>query len=218
MLATASLIAVDEQAPFPEVVKAADVDHPAEENSGASLFLEQVRYYNPEDAYLYRLHNDSYYHLVGLSDYGSVAQLNDSSKWSVHPSHGYIVSGWAQADNIFIKPYDSWFSSYKYVLFNHTLQQEVLVNLFSPPMPMVAQTFLIVNIEPNTRMVQLSDIQFGKSIHQIQIFIIRQLWHRLVVGVNNYWSVAPYANVLINVDMYREPYSQANFFGNAVGY
>lgn len=213
VLSTASLFC--DPAPFPEVVK-----NETQKSSYLSDFQKQISY-NPEDAYLHLVHNDTYYHLVAFSDNGDIVQLHDASKWAVHPSQRMTVLYWVQADNIFIKPNNSWFSffsSYKYTLFNHTLQQSVEVNLIEPPLPMGAQTFRIVNIEPASRMIHLSDNTIWQIDPTDRNFPYWQIGQRIVIGLNNYWSQNPFVNIFINVDLYGQPYSQGNFFGYPVSY
>lgn len=183
-----------------------------------SVLPLHAAFYYPDDAYLYRIHNDAYYHLVAFSDTGDVVQLHDASTWAVHPSQRNTVLHWAQSDNIFIKPYSSCFSYYKYVLYNLSLQQAVEVNLIGYPLPMGEATFTIINIEPYSRLVQLSD----NTIWQIDLndsnFPYWQIGQRVLVGVNNNWKKATLPHILINVDMYKEPYSQADFYGYPIGY
>lgn len=190
--------------------------NPFSEKMESSNLSKQI--YHPEDAYLYRVHNDAYYHLVAFSDNGDVIQLHDASKWSVHPSERLTVLHWVQTDNIFIKPCTSWFSSYKFVLFNHTLQQSVEVNLIDPPLPMGAQTFRIVNIEPYSKKIQLSDNTIWQMDPSDSNFYYWQIGQRIVIGLNNHWSVNPFVNIFINVDLYDQPYSQGNFYGYPVSY
>lgn len=208
---SASLVAEEENT-FPEVVR---VEQTEGENSGlADLFSQQIGYH-PDDAYLYRVHNNTYSHLFSFSDNGDVVQLHDGSKWEVHPGQAYAVLSWTQSDNIFIKPRSSCFSSYKYVLHNYTLQQAVEVNLIYPPF---ALTFRIVNIEPYARLVQLSDNTVWQIDATDPTFPYWQIGQRLMIGLNNHWRSAPLPNILINVDIYNEPYSQGNFYGYPVGY
>ena len=218
LFCTASLsVLADEATPFPEVVHVEKTENPVEDLAETLPWLEQLGY-NADDAYLYRIHNDAYYHLVAFSDNGDVVQLHDASKWSVHPSQRHTVLYWVQTDNIFIKPYSSCFSSYKFVLHNQTTQQAVEVNLINPPLPMGAYTFRIVNIEPYARLVQLSDNTVWQVDAADANFPYWQVGQRLLIGLNNHWRTAPLPNILINVDMYNEPWSQADFYGYPVGY
>lgn len=171
-----------------------------------------------DDAYLYRIHNDAYYHLATISDNGDLVQLHDASKWSVHPNHRKTVMYWVGNDDIFIKPYASCFSSYRYVLYNRTLRQIAEVNLVNPPLPMGEATFRIVNIEPYARLVQLSDNTIWQIDSRDGSFPHWQVGQRLLVGVNNRWRTAALPHILINVDMYKEPFIQADFYGYPVGY
>lgn len=203
-----------EAVPFPEVI-------PVEQEVPAASIEENLIDaigYNPDDAYLYRIHNDAYYHLFAYSALGDVVQLHDDSKWSVHPSQWYTVLGWVQSDDIFIKPRSSCFSSYRYVLHNRTLQQSVEVNLINPPLSMGSATFYIVNIEPYLRLVQLSDNTVWQIDHRDWNFYEWRIGQRVLVGVDNYWRTATLPHILINVDMYKEPYSSANFYGYGINY
>jgi hypothetical protein len=211
-----SLFAEDE-VPFPEVEPVEKPAVPVEELTEV-LPWSQVLGYNQDDAYLYRIHNDAYYHLSALSDNGDVVQLHDASKWSVAYSQRHIVMHWVQSDDLFIKPRSSCFSSYHYVLHNRTTNQAVEVNLIHHPLPMGAYTFRIVNIEPYARLVQLSDNTVWRVDSNDYNFPYWQIGNRVLVGVNNNWRTASLPHILINVDMYQEPYSQADFYGYPVGY
>lgn len=206
----------EEATPFPEVVHVENSENLVEELAESMLLLEQIGY-NPDDAYLYRIHNDTYYHLVAFSDNGDVVQLHDGSKWAIHPSQRHAVLYWVQSDNVFIKPQSSCFSSYKFVLHNHTMQQSVEANLINPPLPMGVYTFRIINIEPYARLVILSDNTVWQVDATDSNFPYWQIGQRVVIGLNNHWRNSPLPNILINVDMYKEPYSQANFYGYPVG-
>lgn len=213
---TAFSLSAEESIPFPEV---AHVEKAGDADQASTDLLPLMEYIgnNPDDAYLHRIHNDAYYHLVAFSDNGDIIQLHDASKWAVHPAQMHTVLYWVQSDNIFIKPRSSCYSNYKFVLQNYTTQQAVEVNLISPPLPMGAQTFRITNIEPNTRMVLLSDNTVWQVDAADSYFPYWQIGQRILIGLNNQWRVAPLPNILINVDLYGEPYSQANFFGYPVG-
>lgn len=203
----------NEKNPFPEVISANNFDSSLE--AGEMLpFLESI--HSADDPYLYRIHNDAYYHIVAFSDNGDVVQLHDASKWSVHPSQSQMVLYWVRNNDIFIKPRSSCFSSYQYVLYNRTTQQAVEVNLITPPLPRGDNTFRIVNIEPFTRMVQLSDNTAWVISPDDDNFPYWQIGQRVLIGVNNHWRTAPLPNILINVDLYGEPYSEGNFYGNAI--
>lgn len=217
-LCTASLsVLADEPVPFPEVVHVEKAENPVEELAETLPWLEQIGYqlYDPNVS---RIHNDTYYHVISYTANGDEVQLHDASLWSVHYSYRQTVLRWAQSDNIVIKPYASCFSSCKWVLHNHTQQQIAEVNLISPPLPMGAYTFRIVNIEPYSRMVLLSDNTLWQVDPSDSNFPYWQIGQRVLVGLNNHWRTAPFCNILINVDMYYEPYSQANFYGYPAGY
>lgn len=209
--------AEEDSAPFPEVVHVEKAENPEGNLAETLSLLDQIGY-NPDDAYLYRLHDDAYYHIVAFSDNGDVVQLHDGSKWAVHPSQCYTALYWTQSDAIFIKPRSSCFSSYNYVLQNYTTQEAVEVNLISQPLPMGAYTFHIVNIEPYSRLIQLNDNTVWQVDASDRNFPYWQIGQRLLIGVNNYWRTAPLPNIMINVDLYGEPYSQADFYGYPVGY
>jgi hypothetical protein len=186
-------------------------------NFAQNLWGQQTGY-TSDDAYLYRIHNSAYYHLVAFSDNGDVIQLHDASKWAVHPSHCTKVLYWVQSDDIFIKPKSSCFSSYKYVLHNRTTNEAVEVNLNKEPLPMGEYTFRIVNIEPYNRLIHLSDNTIWQIDAYDSNFPYWQIGQRVLVGVNNNWRDAVHPHILINADMYKEPYSQADFYGYPVGY
>ncbi len=180
-------------------------------------WMQQVGY-DADEAYLYRIHNDAYYHLVAFSDNGDIVQLQDASKWSVHPSQRNTVLYWVQSDDIFIKPRSSCFSFYKYVLYNRTTKQAVEVNLFNPPLPMGAYTFRIEHIDPYARLVHLSDNTVWQIDGSDSNFSYWQIGQRVLIGLNNHWRNAKLPHILINVDMYKEPYSAADFYGYGASY
>jgi hypothetical protein len=209
-------VSADEEVPFPEVVPI-DLGNNSAENAEDSL-IWQESIGKDDSTYLQRIHNDAYYHLVAYSAAGDVVQLHDGSKWDVQHSGRAKVLYWVQSHNIFIKPNLSCFSSYKYVLQNRDRNETVEVNLREPPLPMGAYTFHIINIQPYARLIELSD----KTIWQIDPkdsnFSHWLIGHRVIIGVNNNWRTGPLPNVIINVDMYNEPYSQGNFYGYPVYY
>ncbi|WP_068467757.1 hypothetical protein [Candidatus Protochlamydia phocaeensis] len=173
--------------------------------------------FNDED-YLYRIHSDSYYYPVAVSGSGDVVQLNDASKWSVHPYQRHIVMHWVQSDLIFIKPKASCFSMYSYVLQNRTTQEAVEVNLIGSPIPTGAYTHWIVNIDPYKKLIQLNDDTIWQIDPNDYAFNKWQIGHRLIVGVNNYWRIAKYPHILINTSLYNAPYSEGDFIGYPAGY
>lgn len=167
--------------------------------------------------WLSRVHQDAYYHLVAYSDNGDVVQLHDASKWTVHPGERKTVLGWVQSDDIFIKPYSSCFTSYRYVLYNRSIDTKpnaVKVNMIAPPLPMGEATFRIVNIEPHARLVQLSDNTIWQVDSQSTSFSDWRIGDRLLVGVNNHWRTVPFPQILINADLSKEPSCMAFFYGN----
>jgi hypothetical protein len=216
--------AATDEVPFPEVIPIEKPDVKPESSLAEDMaetlpWAEQLGY-NSDDAYLYRIHKDAYYHLFILSDKGDVVQLHDGSTWAVHPSQQHMVLGWAMNDDLFIKPSSSCFSSYRYVLYNRNpmIQQAVEVNLISSPLPTGIYTFRIVNIEPYARLVQLSDNTVWQISSSDYHFPLWQIGQRVLVGVNNNWRTNPLPHIIINVDMYKEPYSQADFYGYPAGY
>ena len=177
--------------------------------------LTEMGHFN-DGYYLQRIHTDSYYHLVAYSDNGDVVQLHDASKWEIEWKVCEKVLRWEPRDDIFIKPCASWFSRYKYVLYNHTKNQAVEANLINPPLPMGAYTFRIVNIQPYERLVLLSDNTVWQ-VNSDAYFPYWQVGQRVMVGVNNKWRTAPFPHILLNVDLSGEPYSEAAFYGYSAG-
>ncbi len=194
------------------------VEENVEENVNAEDFAGTLFWGSPQaDApYLYRIHNDAYQHLFAFSNMGDTVTLHDGSLWDIHPAYGSTVLGWVQSDEIFVKPNTSWFSSYRYVLHNRTLDQTVYANL--KPIPLNSNTLYIVNIEPYNRLVQLSDNTIWQVNFNDYNFPYWQIGQRVVVGVNSKWQTAPLPHILINADLYKESYSQADFYGYPVGY
>jgi len=187
----------------------------------AASFSPQLKYHtqSQQDAYyLYRLHADAYHHLIAFSDNGDLVQLYDSSKWFVHPSQRYVVLQWVQSDELFIKPSASCFSPYRYVLYNRTIQQAVEVNLAAAPLFMGARTLTIINIDPYQRLIQLNDNTVWTLDMTGASFAYWNIGQRVLVGVNNNWHHAAYPQILINVDIYGEPYRLTEFYGYGVNY
>ena len=207
-----------EETPFPEVVRVEQEQNSIDEENEPMPLTEALgNKYNNDGYYLQRIHNDGYYHLVAFSDTGDVVQLHDASKWQVERSGRQKVLYWVQSDDIFIKPCIACFSWNRYVLHNRTTNQAVEVQLINPPLPMGANTFRIVNIQPYERLVLLSDNtvwQVGPDAN----FSKWQIGQRVLVGVNNKWRTATYPQILINVDMSYEPFSPASFYGYPAGY
>lgn len=205
------------EAVFPEV-EHVELEQKDNESSEALLTEALMESIGPNDNYyLQRLHTDSYYHLVAYSDSGDVVQLHDASKWSIQRSGRNKVIYWVQSDEIFIKPSIAWFSSYQYVLYNRTTNQAVQASLTSPPLPMGAATFRIVNIEPHQGLILLSDNTVWQVGSKSQ-FLNWQIGQRVLVGVNNKWRTAQFPQILINIDFSGESYSEAIFYGYPAGY
>ncbi len=202
-------------AAFPDFVYSDENTQEVElaENQLADL-TEEVHFF-ADAAYLYRIHNDAFYHISGYSDTGSVLQMHDASKWDVHPSQQRQVLYWVTDDDIFLKPKSSCFSSYRYVMHNITKNEAIEVNLRTPPLPMGGYTFRILNIEPNQKLVHLSDGTVWQVNPRDRNFHQWQINQRLIIGVNNNWKAAEMPHILINVDLYKEPYAEADFRGNA---
>ena len=208
-----------EVVPFPEVI-------PAEKNKPENVMedlgdsfplIQSVLHYHPEDEYLYRLHKNAYYHPVASTDSGNILQLHDASKWFIRPWDRHIVQNWVANDNVFIMPQSSWFSFYRYVLHNYTTNQSVETNLADPSFFMGAATFKISNIDFYNRLIELND----RTVWQMDYdsnFTYWSIGQRVLVGVNNNWTTSTFPNILINIDMAKEPYIQADFYGHSVGY
>lgn len=171
-----------------------------------------------DEEYLYRIHNDAYYYPTAVSATGDIVQLNDGSRWSVHPYQRKAVLYWVQSDLIFIKPKSSCFSMYSYVLQNRTTQEAIEVNLIGSPVPTGAYTRWIINIDPYKKLIQLNDDTIWQIDPNDYAFNKWQIGHRLLIGVNNYWRIAKYPHVLINTSLYNAPYSEAEFIGYPAGY
>lgn len=182
------------------------------------LSCTESLFYDPAEDYLYKIQNSAYYHLVAFSDTGDIVQLHDASKWIVNPSHRHLVLYWVQSDDIFIKPCASWFSPYKYVLYNRTTRQAAEVNLMSPPLLMGDATLRVVSINSYACLIELSDRSIWKIDSLDYNFSYWQIGSRVLVGVNNGWRAASFPHILINADVYKEPYSQADFYGHAISY
>lgn len=204
-----------EETSFPEFLPTVQENNSNEECTEMNALGYSQRNFNNDCYYLQRIHANGYYHLFAFSDTGEVIQMHDASKWQIERSGRQQVLYWVQSDEIFIKPCISWFSFNKYVLHNRTTNQAVEATLINPPIPMGANTFRIVNIQPYDRLVLLSDNtvwQVGSDYH----FSNWKIGQRLIVGVNNHWRTATHPHILINVDLPGEPYSAASFYGYPV--
>lgn len=203
----------NEKISFPEVVRI-ELEGGEEENvEKVNPLTDSIWWGNAhsDQYYLRRIHQDGFYHLVAFSDNGDIVQLHDNSQWLVEKCKWHQVLSWVQSDEIFIKPNISWTSN-KYVLHNRTVNQTVEVSLMTPPSYMGANTFRIINIQPYERLVLLSDNtvwQVGPDFN----FSNWKIGQSLIVGVNNQWRTATYPQILINVDLFGEPYSPATFYG-----
>lgn len=209
---------------FPEFACSEESTRPVELEEGIIGDLAEEVVFFADAPYLYRIHNDAFYHIAGYSDTGSVIQMHDASKWDVHPRQQSQVigetiglnRGWLTNDDIFIKPRSSCFSSYGYVMHNITKGEAIEVNLRTPPLPMGAYTFRILNIEPYLKRVHLSDGTVWQVNQNDRNFPHWQIGQRIIIGVNNNWKTAEMPHILINVDLYKEPYAEADYLGNAV--
>ncbi len=175
--------------------------------------------YESDSYYLQRIYQGSCYHyLLGCSDDGEIIQLKDASKWEVKYRGRQKVLGWASDDEIFIKPCASCFSSYRYVLYNRTLNQAIEANLKSGPLPMGALTLKVRNIDPYHRLILLNDNTIWRLESDFDL-AHWQLGQRVIVGLNNKWRTEPYPQILINVELCdKSPYSRAIFHGRVAEY
>lgn len=166
-----------------------------------------------DNYYLQRIHADSYYHIVAYSDNGDTLQLYDGSKWSIQSNGRKKVLYWRKSQEIFIKPNVSWFSFYKYVLYNRTTNEAVEANLLSHPLPQGEKVFAIVEIRPYERQFLLNN----HTVWQLSPNANMERWfvgQRVFIGVNNKWRTVEFPHILINADRSDNPYVEASFFGN----
>jgi len=164
--------------------------------------------------YLDFVHPDVNMYLTGCSDYGDLIQFHDGSEWSVGFFSRGIVKEWASNDLLYIKPKNSWFSYYNYVIQNRTTNESIDVNLVSVPLFPVVYTLEIVNLDPTLKVVQLSDGTLWQINKTDYAFKYWKLGDRLIVGVNNYWRMDSYVHILINTTYYNNPYCEANYIGS----
>jgi hypothetical protein len=164
--------------------------------------------YYEDQTYRYRLHNHAFHHFISWTDNAEVL-FHDSSRWAIEPNERYTVSTWVKDDEILVRPCTAWFSSYKYVLFNCTTQQSIRANLINPG----AYTLYITKINEYDRLIQLSD----NSVWTIDIsnptFANWQNGQRVVVGVSSNWHYETNPEILINADLYNQPYCLVNHLG-----
>lgn len=208
---TLTSLSAEEPSLFPEVQPVNAVN---EEGIADSLLVEDLQEtigYGSDEAYLSRLHNDSYSHLFGFTPDGSTIQMMDGSKWSVLGEGNLKVTNWVKSDDIFIKP-ALWYAPSKYVFYNRTLNETVSVNLIAFPSQTSDYTFKISNINYTKRWVLLNDNtvwQVGPDVS----FSSWQIGDRVLVGVNNYWRTTAYPQIIINVEIQKAPYCSAIFYG-----
>lgn len=167
--------------------------------------------YHYDDAYVCRLHINSFNHLYGFNDDGSQVEMLDGSKWNIVIGR-YKVVHWAQSNEIFIKPAYFWYTSTKYVLYNRTLNQTVEADLCSCPYSDSLYTYKITYIDHFNKLIILSDNtvwQMGLSAN----FKSWQIGDRILIGVNNYWRTTASPQILINVEIAGAPYCPAIHYG-----
>ncbi len=185
-----------------------------------SLWSDNVDFY--DESFLNRVHKSANRFPVAVSVYNADAiQLDDASKWSVHPYYRDMIRYWTQNDVIFVKPKSSWFSMYSYVLQNRTRQQIAEVNFtnFESYAPAVTCARWITKIDPYKNLIELND----KSVWQVSqsdstIFPKYNIGNRVIIGVNNYWKMNQHPHILINASLYNTPYVEAEFLGYEAQY
>lgn len=184
----------------------ASFDCHSNENQKASLYEDQL--------YRERLHKNAFHHLSAFTDNNEVILL-DSSIWTIEPGSRSTVASWVKDDEIFIKPYKSWFfsSNYKYELFNSTLQQSVKANLISPGV----YTLIITKINDHDRLIQLSDNTIWTFELDYAFATYWQKGQRVIVGTNHDWHYNTKSpQILINADLINRPYCLVNHLGVAL--
>lgn len=177
----------------------------------ADALTSQIGRPHDDSYYLQRLHQNALYQIFGYSSDGGVVQLFDASKWDIHPTGAKKVLYWTKSDAIFIKPSVSWSSQRKYVLYNLSKNQAVEANLLASPLPLGEKTYTIIDIHPTESLILLSDQTVWKV--KSDYFSNWLIGQRVLVGVNNHWRDATFPHILINVDLYGNPYRQANYHG-----
>lgn len=169
------------------------------------------------DISLDRIHQNAQHNLYAYTDTGHEVLLHDTSKWAINPAQNHIVLRWVQSDILFIKPFSACCTPYRYVLHNYTTQETVEANLIYP---LPDQALYIINIDRYARLVQLNDNTIWAIDSKVKDWEFNQwqMGQRVLIGVNNNWRSGPLPHVLINVDLYKEPYCQADFYGYGVYY
>ena len=199
-----------------------------ESNSSAPKLLEDsspiCRVTENDAQYLSRIQKLAYTLPMTLINNGEAIKLIDESIWSIYPSQCRSVQKWLQEDVIFIKPNIAWFSKdeYPFVLYNYRTQEAIKAAFHSMPAHFQRYRQKIVkkvsNHAEGIYFVQLDDED--ATVWQINPndanFDYWEEGDSIIVGVNNYWRVNNYPQILINDSIVGAPYCEALFKGYGI--
>lgn len=187
-------------ADFPDAVKTSLLKNPCN-NSDPNLCL---------------VHNNAYHHIESFSENGDSVKLENGTRWVVNLNRYVSVLDWVQSDNIFIMPNRdlNWFfiKPFKFILFNHTLQQSVEADLEFPYWDESSQT-RILKIDHSDNLILLSDNTiWNVNGGYFSGFDSWKIGDRVVIGLNHR-NFNSFVNIIINIDLNKRTFLEANYFG-----
>ena len=158
--------------------------------------------------YLPIYYNQGYHSIAAITDLGNSLILEDGSVWEIDPYFTNDVYFWNASDPLIIFPNNSFFSPYKYVIYNKTLGSQVEINMVYGPGISNPYAIRIIAIDYLQGEVFLSD-NTRWYICESDMTLLDQ-WvtgDYIIVGTNVY-SCCSLSNILINVNVYDHIYAQ----------
>ena len=155
-------------------------------------------------------------YLSAMSSDGGVIVLGDGSKWDVAEEDRHFLLQhpvWGYTQDLIITPrYINYHRTnsayYKYVIYNTTLNQRIAVRLRKAPILAGAQTLFITQVDRYAGAIVLSDNSVWYVDSRDQNLSTWSQGSRVMLGVNNNSrESAIYPYILINVELYGQPYS-----------
>jgi hypothetical protein len=140
--------------------------------------------------------------VTAVSALGDFFSLEDGSVWSVNPSYSKEVLIWKSTDPLLIYPTRAWFSSYKYTIFNQSLNSSVEVTLTQGPLIDGQNSLRVVGVDKIKGELYLND-NSRWTICSSDMYLL-EYWQEgdyIIVGSNNSWFCS-HKNVLINSNLY----------------
>ena len=125
-------------------------------------------------------------------------EIEDGSQWYIRSSDRYIIQTWYSTDVIYLTQ-ASWLSSYKYKLWNSTLNTEVEVDQLSCAILGGPYTLYVTSIDYSYGIITLNDGTIWVILTGDSSYLNRWLpGDTVTVGINTGWHTTESPYILIN--------------------